>query len=59
MSSKSRLSFAERASKHQNPLAKKLFEIAERKKTNVVLSADLRTTKELLEIVDSRSPFVT
>lgn len=55
MASKSTLSYAQRAAKHPNALVKRLFEIAERKKTNVVLSADLRNTKELLEIADSKS----
>ncbi len=54
MTSKSTVSYAERAVNHSNPLAKKIFEIAERKKTNVVLSADLRTTDELLHIADSK-----
>lgn len=54
MASKSNLSFAERASKHPHPLAKRLFQIAEDKKTNVVLSADLTTTKELLAIAESK-----
>jgi orotidine-5'-phosphate decarboxylase len=53
MSSKSSLSYAERAKAHPNPLAKKLFEIAEAKKSNVVVSADLTTTKSLLDIADS------
>ena len=56
MASKSTLSYAQRAAKHQNALAKKLFEIADRKKTNVVLSADLDTTRELLELADSKLP---
>ncbi|OCT49339.1 Orotidine 5'-phosphate decarboxylase [Cladophialophora carrionii] len=58
MASKSTCSYAQRAAKHSNPLVKKLFEIAERKKTNVVLSADLTTTKELLAIADSLGPHI-
>lgn len=53
MASKSQLSFAQRASNAQG-LTKKLFEIAESKKTNIVLSADLTTTDELLKIADGR-----
>jgi orotidine-5'-phosphate decarboxylase len=53
MASKSHLSYGQRAAKHQNPLVKRLFEIADRKKTNVVLSADLTTTKELVDIAES------
>ena len=54
MASKSTLSYARRAANHPIPLVKKLFEIADRKKSNVVLSADLRTTDELLQIADSK-----
>ena len=52
MSSKSRLSFAQRAESHPNALTRQLFGIAERKKTNIVLSADLTTTDDLLKIAD-------
>jgi orotidine-5'-phosphate decarboxylase len=55
MASRSNLSYAQRAARHPNPLVKKLFAIAERKNTNVVLSADLTTTKELLAIADGKS----
>ncbi|KAJ9615201.1 orotidine 5'-phosphate decarboxylase [Cladophialophora chaetospira] len=58
MPSMTTLSYAQRAEKHPNPLVKKLFGIAERKKTNLVLSADLTTTKELLEIADSLGPHI-
>lgn len=54
MSSKSQLTYTARASKHNNPLAKRLFEIAEAKKTNVTVSADVTTTKELLDLADRR-----
>jgi hypothetical protein len=59
MASKSTLTYTQRAARHPNPLVKKLFEIADRKKTNVVLSADLTTTKELLAIADSELPLRT
>ena len=36
-----------------NSVAIKLFEMAEAKESKVVLSADLTTTDELLEIADS------
>ena len=55
MASQSTSSFAERSKRHAHPLARKLFNIAERKKSNVVLSADLTTTKDLLAIADSKS----
>jgi orotidine-5'-phosphate decarboxylase len=54
MASKSSLSFGERAQGHSSPVAKRLFEIAEEKMTNVVVSADLTTTEALLDIADSK-----
>ncbi|PKX99721.1 Orotidine 5'-phosphate decarboxylase [Aspergillus campestris IBT 28561] len=45
MSSKSQLTYTARASKHPNALARRLFEIAEAKKSNVTVSADVTTTK--------------
>lgn len=57
MASKSTLSFGQRATNHPNALVKRLFNIAEKKKTNIVLSADLTTTKDLLEIANSKFPF--
>jgi len=54
MASKSTLSFGQRASGHPNALVKKLFDIAEKKETNIVLSADLTTTKDLLNIANSK-----
>ncbi|KAI9789352.1 MAG: orotidine 5'-phosphate decarboxylase [Peltula sp. TS41687] len=52
MATKSRLSHAHRAEAHTNPLVKKLFRIAETKKTNVIVSADLTRMKELLALVE-------
>lgn len=52
MSSKSQLTYNARANNHPNTLAKKLFEIAEAKKTNITVSADVTTTKELLDLAD-------
>lgn len=54
MASKSQQTFAQRAANHPNPLAKRLFEIAELKHTNIVLSADLTTTADLLQIADGK-----
>jgi len=48
------VSFAKRAEQHNHPLVKKLFLLAEKKQSNVVLSADLTTTKDLLDLADSR-----
>ena len=52
MASKTTHAYAERAAAHPNQLSSRLFEIAESKKTNITLSADLTTTKELLDIAD-------
>lgn len=54
MSSKSQLRYSVRAQNHPNVLVKKLFEIAEAKKTNVTVSADVTTTKELLDLADRK-----
>jgi orotidine-5'-phosphate decarboxylase len=56
MSSKSQLTYGTRARTHPNPLVKRLFEVAEAKKTNVTVSADVSTTKELLDLADRRTP---
>ena len=56
MASKDTLPYGQRAAKHPNPLARKLFEIADRKKTNLVLAADVDTSKELLAMADSKYP---
>lgn len=56
MSSKSQLTYKDRASKHPNPLAKKLFEIAEAKQSNVTVSADVTNTKDLLDLADRTTP---
>lgn len=54
MASRTQLSFAARADNHAHPLVKELFQLAEKKQSNVVLSADLTTTNELLDMADSR-----
>ncbi|KAK2762649.1 hypothetical protein FQN54_000822 [Arachnomyces sp. PD_36] len=58
MSSKSHLTYSARAAKHPSALAKKLFAIAEEKKTNVTISADVTTTKELLDLADKLGPYI-
>lgn len=55
MASKSTLPFAERARLHACPVAKTLLQLAERKKTSLVLSADVTTTEQLLELTDRMS----
>lgn len=56
MSSKSQLTYGARAKSHPNPLARKLFQVAEEKKSNVTVSADVTTTKELLDLADRMAP---
>ncbi|KAH0543625.1 hypothetical protein FGG08_002063 [Glutinoglossum americanum] len=58
MASKSTLSYASRAKTHRSSLVKKLFDIAEVKKTNVAVSADLRNTKDLLALADAIGPYI-
>ncbi|KAL9100916.1 MAG: hypothetical protein Q9163_003776 [Psora crenata] len=58
MASKSTLGYAERARKHPNRLAKKLFETAEAKKSNIVISADLTNTNDLLALADELGPYI-
>lgn len=55
MTSKTSLSYGQRAQQHPNPLARRLFEIAESKQTNIAVSADLTTTEELLSIAEGRT----
>ena len=52
MSSASGQTYDERASKHPNALVRRLFMIAEHKQTNVVVSADVTETWELLALAD-------
>ncbi|KAL4789966.1 Orotidine 5'-phosphate decarboxylase [Aspergillus venezuelensis] len=58
MSSKSHLPYATRAANHPNPLTAKLFSIAEEKKTNVTVSADVTTSAELLDLADKLGPYI-
>ncbi|KAI9247193.1 Orotidine 5'-phosphate decarboxylase [Phascolomyces articulosus] len=50
--------YAERAARHPNACAKQLFELMERKKTNLSVAADVTTKKELLAVADAVGPFV-
>ena len=43
--------YGERASLHVNPSAKRLLETMDRKKTNLCVSIDVTSTKEVLDIV--------
>lgn len=55
MASKLSLPYEDRARNHPNPLARRLFQIASEKQSNVVVSADVTTTQELLDLSDSMS----
>ena len=50
--------YAARAKKHKNPLAKQLLELVERKQTNLCLSIDVTKSEELLRIVEAAAPYV-
>lgn len=52
----SNLTYAERASKHASAIASKLLNIMEEKQTNLCASLDVRTTDELLSIVEKVGP---
>ncbi|KAI0463901.1 orotidine 5'-phosphate decarboxylase [Komagataella kurtzmanii] len=51
-------SYAERANTHQSPVARRLFALMEQKQSNLCASVDVRTTKELLELLDKLGPFI-
>ncbi|KAI9734664.1 MAG: orotidine 5'-phosphate decarboxylase [Cirrosporium novae-zelandiae] len=59
MATKSSIPYTLRAESHPNPLIKRLLTIAETKKTNVIVSADLTITNDLLKIADTLSPYIT
>lgn len=52
MTSRSYLPYSVRAQQHANLIVKKLFTIAENKRSNVVISADLTDTDALLDLAD-------
>lgn len=51
-------SYADRAAQHPNACAKALFELMERKKTNLSIAADVTSKKELLAIADATGPYI-
>ena len=59
MATKTSLSYGQRAQRHPNGLARRLFTIAQSKQTNITVSADLTTTAELLSIAEGRISFRT
>jgi uridine monophosphate synthetase len=50
------LSYAERAKQISSPIAKRLLQLVENKKTNLALSADVTTSRELLQLADQLGP---
>ncbi|KAJ3096833.1 orotidine 5'-phosphate decarboxylase [Phlyctochytrium planicorne] len=51
-------SYLARADLHNNPTAKRLFHIIERKKSNLALSADVVKKKELIRLADLLGPYI-
>jgi orotidine 5'-phosphate decarboxylase subfamily 1 len=47
-----RLTFSKRAERQHNPIGKKLFLLMEKKQSNLAISADVTSKKELIEIAD-------
>jgi orotidine-5'-phosphate decarboxylase len=50
--------YADRAKQHPNACARSLFELMERKQTNLSVAVDVTTKKELLSIADAVGPYV-
>jgi len=55
---KKKLSYEEKLEKIKHPIAKKLLNIAINKQSNLVASADLITTKDLLEFAEKVGPHI-
>jgi uridine monophosphate synthetase len=51
-----RLSYSERANHSQSPVGKRLLQLMDSKQTNLALSADVTTAKELLQLADRIGP---
>lgn len=50
------LTYSERVQFTQNPTAKKLFELMDKKRTNLCIAADFTTKKEILELAELLGP---
>ncbi|KAH3680531.1 hypothetical protein WICMUC_000262 [Wickerhamomyces mucosus] len=53
------LTYTERAQVHPSPLAKRLFQVIETKKSNLCASVDVRTTEEFLKLIDTLGPYIS
>lgn len=51
-------SYTERAKQHPNACARSLFELMERKQSNLSVAVDVTTKKELIAIANAVGPFV-
>lgn len=60
MSSKSnvKLSYEKRAAKHPSGIARRLLNLMARKQTNLCASVDVKTTDELLKLVETMGPYL-
>ncbi len=55
---KKKLSYEQKLAKAEHSVSKKLLEIAIHKKTNLILSADVVTTSELLQLAETAGPYI-
>ncbi len=55
MASKYRMLFRSRAVTHPNPVARRLFHIADTKRTNLIISADFKDSQSLLRCADGKN----
>ncbi|KAK6461656.1 orotidine-5'-phosphate decarboxylase [Scheffersomyces coipomensis] len=51
-------SYTARAKVHASPVAQRLFNLMDSKKTNLCASVDVKTTEELLTLVDRLGPYI-
>ncbi|KAK9445048.1 Orotidine 5'-phosphate decarboxylase, active site protein [Metarhizium brunneum] len=58
MASKSTVPYSARAASHPHPVAKKLFRIADSKRSNLIISADFTDTESLLKCADELGPYI-
>ncbi|GME88455.1 hypothetical protein B5S28_g1067 [[Candida] boidinii] len=50
--------YSKRAEVHPSPVARRLFNLMETKKTNLCASVDLTTTKEILDLLEKVGPYI-